>query len=228
MNPKELWLPSDTGNLKWVPAGLWMCGTCNTVHPGSCFGQPKEKWSELSKKSAERCCRPANCVFCGHPVPVIKNINSQYATIPTIHEECKALKESKEYKESIEKAQEVSVYEGVLFDDPDNEFYSDIEAFTEHWNYCNSCNAEPYDLPEEYFLFCTKPVKPIKMSLEDYFEAVDDRAGVDDLDCREHIEGIADMMMAIEKFNKANEETIIGWEPDYSRKVKLTKKDFEE
>jgi len=76
MNSYELLRPDGGGS------GIWSCGRCDTVHSGATqAGKPA---SDCNKSSAERCCAPRNCTYCGKVTERDQNGRFEWA-----HQECR-------------------------------------------------------------------------------------------------------------------------------------------
>ena len=59
MNSYELVRPAGTGS------GIWACGECHKPH--SIAWQANKPVANINKASADECCRPRNCRYCGKP-----------------------------------------------------------------------------------------------------------------------------------------------------------------
>jgi hypothetical protein len=77
MNSYELRRPDGTG------AGVWGCGACHRVHAGT-VGTGTSA-SDANRDSAEACCVPRTCSFCGRVTE--RDVLGRY---PAVHEACLA------------------------------------------------------------------------------------------------------------------------------------------
>ena len=134
-------------------------------------------------------------------------------------------------EELIAAAEVVTIYDGRLFDEAEGDgYYDSVEEFVQEWwdNYCgfNDVEASPEHAPDEYFLFCTTPIHPTTIFAGDIYNHIEEMAQVEDLDVTDHLEGMEAFEAAVLAFNEANKETIIGWSPDYTRVIKVTREEF--
>ena len=77
-------------------------------------------------------------------------------------------------------------------------------------------------------MFCTRPIHPRTLCIGDIIEQIEEEAEVEDLDAADHLEDLDELAAALEAFNDANRGVQLGYEPDYTKIIRVTKADFEE
>ena len=228
MNAYQLW--KTVPGTKWTPLPLWVCGECGIIHRGDIYGQKKEDWSEMSRKSAERCCKPIICNICGLPVPTIKR--ETYTECPMHHDECRHKRDAEREKELMEKAEKLETWDGwVFYDGPgspyDGQFACNIEEIMDSIK--EAIEDEDNEMTEadrpEYAFVC-KSVHPVPLDIQDYYERVDDVACTEN--GYDNLAGTAELEKAIAEFNELNKNVGIALEPDYKRAVKIPWKNISE
>jgi hypothetical protein len=206
MDAKELMVKSEAHDEHYVGSGIWFCGKCRILYHEKMLPVNKDL---TVQEAAERCCKPRIC-SCGKTIDDGKYGSGGW----TICEDCRQKKQEEKEQAAWDKAELVEKYPGYegMFYDGDDRYYSTVEEALD------DLMTEDDSPPE--FLFMTKPAHPMKIDIEWLYEHISENAEIDDFDCREHMVGMDEFEAAVEKFNEANKAVVIGWYPDYSRKVR--------
>ena len=190
MNPIELFVKSNDAH---SPAGLFFCEKCRLV--------------ARSLQAAQQCCTNYVCSSCG------TDTGGQSFT------KCDAcrLEDDKKLEQArFAAAEKVSAknYDGwVYLDGTGNEGFSEsIDSFLDWWS------DETSDAPPAYVWAC-KPTAFAKIDIGDLIETIEE-AGWPDFDGHYSLKGLADLDVALKKFNAANAD-IKSFEPDISKAVTL-------
>jgi len=113
----------------------------------------------------------------------------------------------------FKKAEEVYTligFEGMYHDGYDG-YYNDIDDYVEE----GGGDGQDY-------LFLTKPMHPMLVDVyKGILLPIEEMANVEGFDCKEHLKGIRELIVAVETFNNLNKDVIIGWSPDYTKKIKV-------
>ncbi len=189
MRPFEL--SGQNGDGKTV--SVWACGVCGCVRG--------------NEDDAARCCV---CSYCGLEVPLNK-----YGCCETYHNECQRAAWAKQDKDRMDKAVEVTDYDGPFL--VGDTYYQTMDDVVEHLECC--CESDE-DWPE--FIYACKEKKPC-------FEIT-----LDDLECKfddlweeaewDNFHGVRDLEAALTAFNALNADRAVYYE-DRTRKVRVPRRD---
>lgn len=123
-------------------------------------------------------------------------------------------------------------FDGMLFDWGSNKYYDSIDEFVEDWWCDNHTETDvPLEYPEEYFLFCTKPVHPMKIDIDYIYQQIEEVAFIDEdynISVIDLLKGKDELEAAIDAFNELNKDVILGYEYVTNRAIRLTTDDFKE
>lgn len=156
---------------------------------------------------SERCC---TCYGCGLP---LDEHERKYANTNLYHRECENKRRSEREAARLDKAAEVTDYDGPVFCDGRHGSYGD--------GYFENADelAESYDsdegIPE--FAYCCQSTPVASLDLDSILESHCDEAFEDAVD---HLLGVDDLRAAVEIFNKLN-AGVVSWYPDYAHKVRI-------
>ena len=217
-------------DLKGDKFNLWLCGECGIIAQERFLPIDTKTGKHIGtvQEAAEACCRPKKCKGCGEIVPVKKRSN--YTETPKWCEKCLLGKNAERDRKRLEEAElvEAKDYDYFYYDGPgscyDGEYCECPSMVAEHFMDAvdDSDDDDPVSIDDKpEFCFVCKPIHPRPMDIVNHFENVDTDACVEDGDCQEHLEGTEELNDAINAFNQANKETVIGWMPDYKRKVRV-------
>ena len=174
------------------PAGVFYCAKCRSV--------------KRTKAEADKCCEPSNCQYCG------KESGRQYVTVC---DTCKRANQIKYLANRFEKAKKLTEWEGwVYLDGTGNDGFSEsLSSFWEDWD-----DNHTEDKEKPAYVWGCKRVQLVRADVSDITDRISDDAD-EDFDTSD-MNGLEDLEMAIEKFNKANED-VVSYEPDYGVAILL-------
>ena len=158
------------------------------------------------EKSANICCM---CMFCGRE-PVVKgstlcgNCRKERSERKSKELELKAL-------ETFDKAEEVFVWQYLWYVD---KMYDNVEDLLD----CCGDNPPEFVHPMAPVVFSGLDLSDILCQCEEQFPCFDEEFILAD-----NLSGLDELEKAIKKFNEENEDTVIYFEPDYSKKVRVSR-----
>ena len=112
---------------------------------------------------------------------------------------------------ALAKAEEVLTFEYLWHNE---KMYSEIDILIE------DCDESESRVPE--FVFLMKPVFFAGFSVEDLFDNLNENIMCEDVDVKDTLEHTCDLFKAFRKFNEFNIRTIIYWEEDTSKKIRIS------
>lgn len=176
-------------------AGIYFCGQCKRV-------------AYDGRQGAERCCLPHKCITCGK--------DEETRECP----ECSDARFAKQERERFEKAEKITEWGGWVFCDG-NYGYKDgyFESVSDLMDWIGDHNADypQLEINLEYVWPC-KETEFVCVDVDDIYERIEER-GYEDFE-RGSLVGTNELEAAIAVFEKAN-ESIVSYEPDYSRALLL-------
>ena len=182
---------------------LWACGECGSLH--SAWGwKPCAEDDRHAKRRATDCCKQQYCQ-CG------EKIQQGYAG-----PKCSPCNSVERSKKVIEKAVEIDQFDGPVFCDDADRYWSDLSEF-EDWVSDQIADDERDSIPEWIFPCDLKDFKKL-----DATDLIQNYIG------DEHHEDAADQIEGLDLLQAyLNEwcakQTIQSWHPDYSRKISVQK-----
>ena len=134
-------------------------------------------------------------------------------------EECKPLyeaerkeKDAEKDKAALDKATEVTEFEFIWYEE---NMYPSVGEMIE----CLACDMPEEDYPD--FVFAMKQVKFSGFSY-DYLIENSDEDMCEDVYVEEVLFGLDELKQAFKDCNELNKDTVVFWEADYTKKVKVT------
>lgn len=193
MNAQNLRMPDGS------PSNHWFCSSCRFV--------------SAAQDLAETCCV---CRDCGQPCD--KEKDGYHSSRQ--HRACADASRLIRRREQMDKATEVTEYEGMLYSDDysggQDGYFRDMEEFVEDYlDHVEWQEDEPPERPE--FLFCTTEVRPHWIGVDDVLERM-----ADDMyeDAARDVQGLKELESAFEVFYAAN-AGMKSYQTDYSRKIRI-------
>lgn len=196
MNAYYLHKPDGT------PTDLSTCGVCGKLARGA-----------TNFDISERCC---TCYDCGLP---LSGDERRFANTCLYHRACDDKRRTEREAARLDKAELVSDYDGPVYADGygggsyGEAYFADIDEFAEA---AEDALEEGVHLPD--FVHCCKSRPVAGLDLGRILESHCEDAFEDAFD---HLNGVDELQTAVDAFNTLN-AGVLSWEPDYSRKVRVT------
>ena len=154
-----------------------------------------------NKDAAERCCIPHKCKTCGKAEPTAEC------------NDCYKAREQKKELERFEKADKVTTWDGWIYLDG----YGYKDGYFESVADLEDYLADHPDSRPEYAWTCSEN-QFVSVDTDSLYEQIEER-GYEDFG-RGELNGTDELEAAIKIFEKAN-ESIVSYEPDYSKALLL-------
>jgi hypothetical protein len=177
---------------------LWCCETCGSL--------------KLDQESADKCCV---CSYCDQPIEQDKIGKGDYSYI---HGKCSDEREREREAARIEKAEKLDSWDGPVQWDGvrggwGDGFFSSLDELIESLE--DDDDDDGAELPE--YVWCCKEAKRARISLSSVLENL-----AEDMyeDAADNFQGVDELQAAVDKFNELN-KSVISWEPNYKRMVRV-------
>lgn len=171
----------------------FVCGNCSM--------------SNRTMEGAEQCCRCTDC----KDKPCLP-MKCRCTACQAVFDINLAHESAKQEKAAFDAATEATEWEHVWYND---KMYTSVEEMLED---LATYDVAMQDLPE--FVFAMKPVKFSRFSL-DYLIEDANEGMCEDVYVEEILKGLDELKQAFKDFNDLNKETVVYWEEDRTRKVRV-------